>query len=210
MNYYPVFLNLKGKRCVVIGGGKVAERKVKGLLEAEASVTVISPQLTEELQRLKDLKLFTHVARSYQLGDLRDAFLVIAATSDMNVNKQIFREASEKPLNVVDIPELCTFIVPSIIRKGPLTVAISTSGLSPSLSRSLRLELQEIIPDEISEFLEYLYNIRKEIKGKEGTGDILREIGSQRILKVLITSGLDEAKKEVRNILRQKGLNLYT
>jgi precorrin-2 dehydrogenase/sirohydrochlorin ferrochelatase len=210
VNYYPVFLNLKGKRCVVIGGGKVAERKVKGLLEAEASVTVISPQLTEELQRLKDLKLFTHVARSYQLGDLRDAFLVIAATSDMNVNKQIFREASEKPLNVVDIPELCTFIVPSIIRKGPLTVAISTSGLSPSLSRSLRLELQEIIPDEISEFLEYLYNIRKEIKGKEGTGDILREIGSQRILKVLITSGLDEAKKEVRNILRQKGLNLYT
>ncbi len=210
MNYYPVFLNLRGKRCVVIGGGRVAERKVKGLLEANASVTVISPELTEELQRLKNLNLFTHIDRPYQSGDLGDAFLVIAATSDMDVNRQIFREASEKPLNVVDIPELCTFIVPSVVRKGPLAVAISTSGVSPSLSRSLRLELQEIIPDEISEFLEYLYNIRKEIKGREDSGDILREIGSHRILKVLIRAGLDEAKKEVKNILRQKGLPHHT
>jgi len=210
VNYYPVFLNLKGKRCVVIGGGKVAERKVKGLLEAGASVTVISPVLTTELQRLRDQKILTHLARQYQTGDLGDAFLVIAATSDMEVNKQIFREASEIPLNVVDIPELCTFIVPSVIRKGPLIIAISTSGMSPALSRSLRLELQEIIPDELSEFLEYLYNIRKEIKGKEGSGDILREIGSHRILRVLINSGLEEAKREVRNILRQKGFPHHT
>ncbi len=206
MRYYPVFLDLRNRHCIVIGGGKVAERKIRSLIEAEATVTVISPDITEEIEGLCRSGRIRHISRSYQKGDLKDAFLVIAATSDKDVNREIFEEASGKPLNVVDMPDLCTFIVPSVIRRGNLTVAISTSGVSPALSRSLRLDLQDCIPEEIGEFLDFLGALRRRIKGREGSEEILREVGSQRILRTLVLSGVEEAKEEVKRILAERGL----
>jgi precorrin-2 dehydrogenase/sirohydrochlorin ferrochelatase len=129
MRYYPVFLDLKERPCVVIGGGRVAERKVKTLLKAGARVKVISPQLTAPLARLKEQKRISHLSRPYRRSDLRGAFLVIGATDDRSINERIFREAAAGriPVNVVDDPAHSSFIVPSVVKKKDLLVAISTS-----------------------------------------------------------------------------------
>ena len=137
MSYYPIFLDIKDKPCVVVGGVTVALRKVTMLLDHEAQVTVISPQLCSELETLAEGNV-TVIRREYQSGDLEDAFVVVAATDDQETNEQIATDASKKGMliNVVDVPALSNFIVPSYLRRGDLTVAVSTNGKSPALSRS--------------------------------------------------------------------------
>lgn len=138
--YYPAYLNLTGKRCVVIGAGVVAERKVTQLLASDADVTLVSPTATEVIAKLTaDGKVQWH-KRAYQLGDLAGATLAIAATDDESVNREVHAEAQRENtlLNVVDVTPLCGFIAPAIIERGPVTVAISTSGSSPALARKLR------------------------------------------------------------------------
>ncbi len=210
MRYYPVFLNLKGRLCVVIGGGDVAERKVRGLLRAGARVKVVSPELTEGLEELRNRGLIKHVKRAYQEDDIRDAFLVIAATSEMDVNRAVFKDARNVPVNVVDVPELCSFIVPSIVNRGDLTVAISTSGVSPALARSIREELEVFFPEETGEFLEFLKDIRSRIKQTVPDSTtreaVLKEIGSRRVLKLLLTEGVEVARQEVYGILNKRGI----
>lgn len=210
MRYYPVFLNLKGRLCVVIGGGDVAERKVRGLLRAGARVKVVSPELTEGLEELRNRGLIKHVKRAYQEDDIRDAFLVIAATSEMDVNRAVFKDARNVPVNVVDVPELCSFIVPSIVNRGDLTVAISTSGVSPALARSIREELEAFFPEETGEFLEFLKDIRSRIKQTVPDSTtreaVLKEIGSRRVLKLLLTEGVEVARQEVYGILNKRGI----
>lgn len=170
MRYYPIYLDLRGRRCVVIGGGTIAEGKVKGLLEAEARVTVVSPQLTSQLQKLASRGLIAHVARRYQPGDLAGAFLAISATDDRAVNEQVWQEATERNItsaglsaglvNVVDDPPHCTFIAPSIVRRGDLTIAISTSGKAPALAVRLRQQLERTIGHEHARFLELVGALR--------------------------------------------------
>ena len=142
--YYPVYLDLAGRRCIVIGGGEVAERKVEQLLAAGGSVTVVSPKATEALAQWAADGRLTWARRAYRPGDLSKAFLAIAATDDERVNRRVQEEASAERvlLNVVDVPALCTFIAPAVVERGPVTVAISTSGSSPALARRLR-ELME-------------------------------------------------------------------
>ena len=210
MRYYPVFLNLKGRLCVVIGGGDVAERKVRGLLRAGARVKVVSPELTEGLEELRNRGLIKHVKRAYQEDDIRDAFLVIAATSEMDVNRAVFKDARNVPVNVVDVPELCSFIVPSIVNRGDLTLAVSTSGVSPALARSIREELEAFFPEETGEFLEFLKDIRSRIKQTVPDSTtreaVLKEIGSRRVLKLLLTEGVEVARQEVYGILNKRGI----
>ncbi len=210
MRYYPVFLNLKERLCVVVGGGDVAERKVRGLLRAGARVKVVSPELTEGLEELRNRGLIKHVKRAYQEDDIRDAFLVIAATSEMDVNRAVFKDARNVPVNVVDVPELCSFIVPSIVNRGDLTVAISTSGVSPALARSIREELEVFFPEETGEFLEFLKDIRSRIKQTVPDSTtreaVLKEIGSRRVLKLLLTEGVEVARQEVYGILNKRGI----
>lgn len=164
MRYYPVYLDLRGRRCVVIGGGPVAEGKVSGLLQAEARVTVVSPRLTPELRKAADEGHIVHIARRYQAGDLAGAFLAISATDDRAVNEQVWQEATGRNItsaarsaglvNVVDDPPHCTFIAPSIVRRGDLTIAISTSGKAPALAVRLRQQLERTIGHEHARFLE--------------------------------------------------------
>src|SRR5436190_19296165 len=132
--YYPIFLNLAERRCVVIGGGSVAEGKVLSLLESEAYVTVISPELTAELKKLATEEKILHLERDYQPGDVRGAFLAISATDDRAVNAQVWQEAEEAGIlfNAVDDAAHCNFIAGSIVRQGALTIAISTSGSAPA------------------------------------------------------------------------------
>ena len=138
--YYPAYLDLSGRRCVVIGAGAVAERKVLQLLEADADVMLVSPSATPELERLADERRLRWIRRSYAPGDLAGAALAIAATDDETVNRTVHAEAEREKtlLNVVDVPALCGFIAPSVVERGPVTVAISTAGTSPALARKLR------------------------------------------------------------------------
>ncbi|MFQ5826028.1 MAG: bifunctional precorrin-2 dehydrogenase/sirohydrochlorin ferrochelatase [Dehalococcoidia bacterium] len=131
--YYPVFLNIAGRRCLVIGGGEVAERKVASLLDCGGRVTVISPRLSPGLEEKQAQGAIEALARDFQPGDLEGAFLVIAATDDPGVNDKIVREARKRGIliNVVDQPGECDFIVPSTVHRGELVVAISTGGQKP-------------------------------------------------------------------------------
>lgn len=163
--YYPIFLNLENKEVVVIGGGKVAERKIYTLLECGARVKVISPEVTPRLKDLAEKKEILWENRPYQKGDLEGAYLVIAATNDPETQKAVFSEAEEKkiPCNVVDKPEYCSFIVPSTIKRGDLTIAISTGGASPAVARRIRENLEEYFGKEYEFYLILMKKIREEI-----------------------------------------------
>jgi precorrin-2 dehydrogenase/sirohydrochlorin ferrochelatase len=141
--WYPAFLNIKGKHCVVFGGGVVAEGKIAKLRDAGAKITVVSPRVTAGILAVGQQGHLDWQAREYQTGDLQGAFLGIATTNVRSVNQSIFQEAEELGvlLNVVDEPAKCSFIAPSIVSRGPVTVAISTGGASPALARKFREEL---------------------------------------------------------------------
>ena len=143
MQYYPAYLDLRGQPCVVIGGGDVAARKVATLLAAGARVTVVSPALIASLADLADTHEIVHHARRYRRGDVTGARLAYAATGDDAVHAEIAAEAAEAGvlLNVVDRPRLCTFIVPAIVTRDPVAIAVSTSGRSPALAKRLAAEI---------------------------------------------------------------------
>lgn len=168
MVYYPISLNIKSKRCVVIGGGEVAFRKVRMLLDFGGEVEVISPALCPALAALeRDGKVkVTH--RQYRTGDLEGAFVVIAATDSSPVNERVAQEAGDAKalLNVVDVPELSDFIVPSYLRRGDITVAVSTNGKSPALARRIRRELEEAFGGEYASLAEVVEEVRSELKAK--------------------------------------------
>lgn len=142
--YYPVYLNLRGRRCVIIGGGTVAEGKIGRLLDSGAEICVVSPDATPGIRRFAADGAVAWEPRQYRPGDLEGAFIAIAATNVREVNRRIFAEAEQRGvmLNAVDDPPNCSFIAPSIVQRGPVTLAISTGGVSPALARKLRESLQ--------------------------------------------------------------------
>ena len=142
--YYPVYLNLRGRRCVIVGGGNVAEGKISRLLDSGAEVCVVSPDATPGIRGFVADGFVHWEQRPYREGDLEGAFIAIAATNVREVNRRIFEEAEERGvmLNAVDDPPNCSFIAPSIVQRGPVTLAISTGGVSPALARKLRESLQ--------------------------------------------------------------------
>ncbi len=144
---YPIFIKLSGKKCVVIGGGKIAFRKVKALLAAHAQVKIISIDFCPELGAMIEEQGLDATKRAFQKGDLDDAFLAIAATNDPAANQQIWDEANQKNIlvNIVDVPELCNFYVPSVVRDGDLALAISTNGKAPYVSKKLRIYLEKLL-----------------------------------------------------------------
>ncbi len=162
-NYYPIFLRIEQKLCLVIGGGKVAERKVQTLLESGAKVRVIAPEVTPSIEKWAEEGKIELLKRPYQPGDLEGAWLVIAATNNPEVQEQVFAEAEERRIfcNVVDQPRYCSFIVPSVVKRGRLQLAISTSGASPAVARRLREQLEETFGPEYEEFLELMARWRR-------------------------------------------------
>jgi len=161
--YYPVYIEMRAQPCTVIGGGKIAEGKVDGLLAVQAQVTVIAPELTPHLQQLAEQKQITYIPRKYQSGDLSGAFMVICATDQAEINHQVWQEASanHQLVNVVDDTSRCNFIAPSILRKGDLTIAISTSGKAPALAVRLKERLQRELGSEYERFLELAGKLRE-------------------------------------------------
>lgn len=149
--YYPAFIDVRQRNCVVIGGGPLGEEKVEKLLECDAKVIVIAPEVTPTVQALAAEGRVEWLIREYRPGDLAQAFIAIASTGDDEMDRQIYAEAEERNvlLNVVDVTHLCTFIAPSVARRGEVTVATSTGGASPALARTFREKL------ESSRILEY-------------------------------------------------------
>jgi len=165
MHYFPICLDIANRPCIVIGGGAVAERKAKSLLECGGRVKVISPELTDSLASLHAAGDLLWVKRPYQRGDLAGAFLVIAATDDPEVQRQVHAEAEEGNilLNVADVPKWCNFILPATVRRGDLTVSVSTGGKSPALASLLRKELEKLYGPEYDFLLQILGDLRLKI-----------------------------------------------
>jgi siroheme synthase-like protein len=166
MGYYPLYLEMNRRRCVVVGGGAVAERKVEGLLAAGADVTVISPAASQSLRTLVAAGAVRHVAREYRSGDLAGFELVFVATDDATVNSAVFRDARTEDVwvNSADDPNHCDFILPAVIRRGDLTVAISSGGNSPALARTIREELESYFTQEYEQLAGLAAEARVELK----------------------------------------------
>ncbi len=162
---YPVYLSLKEKAVLVVGGGAVAERKVLGLLPCEARITVVSPEVTESLAELAQTGAIVWQRKGYESHDLEGAEIVFVATDDREVNERASADAQrlKLPVNVADCPSLCTFFLPSVLRRGPLSIAVSTEGAAPLLARRLREGLEDRIGDDVGIFAELLARHRGEV-----------------------------------------------
>lgn len=174
MRHFPVNLNIREKKVVVIGGGAVAARKVRDLLEAGANISVIDPKPTAFISRLAAKEKIYLIRRSYRTGDLQGAFLAVASTDRREVNLQIQREAAKKRilLNVVDQPEFCSFVFPARIRRGEFLVTISTGGASPALSKWARKKLERIFGPEYGHLVSLLGQLRERFRER---GDLKRQ-----------------------------------
>jgi precorrin-2 dehydrogenase/sirohydrochlorin ferrochelatase len=165
-SYYPMFVDLQGKRCLVVGGGEIAARKVQGLLDAEALVVVVSPALCSELRSLAAQGLITYLARAFRSDDVLGCRLVIGATDRAQVNAAVCKAARAHDVwvNIVDTPDACDFISPAIVRRGALQIAISTAGHSPTLAKRIRMQLEAVYGPEYGRLLEKLGRERRRIR----------------------------------------------
>ena len=167
--FYPMFVDLEGRRCVVVGGGPIATDKVEKLVEHGAAVRLVSPQITSELARMVDEgAIAEHRQRTYRPEDLEGCFLVIAATNLDPINRMVWQDAEARNMvcNVVDAPPLCNFIVPSIVRRGELALAISTGGASPVVAKHIRRQLEDAYGPEWEALVTLLRGVRDELKDR--------------------------------------------
>jgi precorrin-2 dehydrogenase/sirohydrochlorin ferrochelatase len=208
MKTYPIYLiGMERRRVVVVGGGSVAARKVEGLLEAGARVTVISPILTPELEVLAEAGRIAVIGRPYRQGDLAGAFLVIAATNDADVNQAVWREAEQCGclVNVVDDPAHCNFITPALVRRGEVTLAISTGGASPALARRLREQLEAQVGPEYGELASLLAELRPELRARYREERARQEAAFRLVdsdlLSIIKKKGIDEARLRAWELL---------
>ena len=198
MSYYPILVNLRGQKAVVVGGGKVAERKIQTLLRCEAVVQVVSRDLTGTLQQYVEEGKITYLGDAFRESQLDGAFMVIAATDDPELNRKVSLAAKRQNLliNAVDQPEDCNFIVPSILQRGDLIIAVSTSGKSPALARKIRQELEATFGDEYQSLLVIMGRLRKEILSSglssEENRAIFMALADSGLLKALEKRDWDE------------------
>jgi precorrin-2 dehydrogenase/sirohydrochlorin ferrochelatase len=204
--YYGAFLKLEGRRCLVVGGGPVAERKIAGLLECGADVTVIAPSLTRSLVKLAENGTIRWEARPYRAGDAEPFFLIIAATDSKKINRQVDLEAGKfgRLVNVVNDQEAGNFVVPATVRRGMLTVAISTAGAAPVIAKKFREELEAFFGPEYELFLELMSSVRKrllaEVPDERRRSDLLRRLANSDLLQLLREGKQEEAEQLIQRI----------
>ena len=200
-NLYPLYLNIKDKKCLVIGGGKVAQRKVESLIDCEADVVVVSPVLTSYLKEIVENNRIIYRKKEYSPEDLKDVFLVICATDSETVNAKAAEECMHRGIlvNVIDDPEKCSALVPAVIRRGSMAISISTGGKSPYVSRKIREKLESQFGNEYERYLDILGDIRREALIKEPDPakrkEMFRSLVDSDLLD-LIRAGNNEGVKE--------------
>ncbi len=205
MGFYPVFLDLTDRACVVVGGGIVAERRVEALLAAEAGVTVVSPEVTPALAGLVAAGRVRHVARAYRPGDLAGAELAFTAVDDPAVSPAVTLEARERAvwLNAADDPAHCDFILPGLVRRGLLTVAVGSGAASPALTRALREHLDSALGPEWEALGELAAAARRELRaaGRVTGGDTWRRALASDVRALLAEGRVGEARDRLRTRL---------
>lgn len=207
--YYPIMLDISNKECVIFGGGNVALRKVRTLLEYNANITVISNKICEQLLSIEKEGKIVCILKNYEPNSINSAYLIFAATDDNEINKLIYQEAQSKDIlvNVVDSIELCNFIVPSVLEQGDLTISISTNGKSPLMAQKIRMELQEKFGQHYAEFLEIMGVIRqkslKEIPDETQRKALFEELINSNFID-LLKEGKRECVLHEINVLYEK------
>jgi precorrin-2 dehydrogenase/sirohydrochlorin ferrochelatase len=205
MNYYPILVDLEGKKALIVGGGRVAERKAETLLEYGASIDLVSKELTYALELLVEGRRITYLGPEFKEAFLDSVFIVVSATNDKQLNRKVSLSARRKGLlvNAVDQPQDCNFIVPSIVKRGDLLIAVSTSGKSPALSKKIRKELENQFGEEYRVFLLLMGRLRDRILSRglpqEENSRIFHQIVDSPLLKALS----EESREDVRAILQE-------
>jgi precorrin-2 dehydrogenase/sirohydrochlorin ferrochelatase len=203
MKYYPIHLNIKNRNCLIVGGGAVGTRKVNALLECGAHIFVVSPDPTSQLLRLASEGSITLYKRAYRSDDLAGMFLVIGATDDERLNRRISKDAEQANIlcNIADRPEVCNFILPSIVRRGDLVITISTSGKSPALAKRLRQKLETQFGREYTDFLLLMGAIRKKLLSRAHEPEAHKALFNQLIDSELIELMQAGKKEEINSLL---------
>jgi precorrin-2 dehydrogenase/sirohydrochlorin ferrochelatase len=191
--YYPIYLDIEDRNVVIIGGGNVCARKAETMMKYGARVTVFSPEFTEEIEQWAREGCLGIRRKRYEAADLDDAHIVIASTDDQSVNEQIAADCRARriPVNVVDVTPLCEFIIPAIIEKGSIQIAISTGGKSPAIARTLKEDLQRMIGPEYAEVNDVLATLRDEAKRILPT-----DVDRKHFFDGIIASGILELLRE--------------
>jgi len=205
MKYYPIYLDIKNRNCLVIGGGSVGARKVLTLISCGANVTVVSLDATEKLHQLSNNGEIKLKERPFQTTDLDDRFLVIGATDNQELNLKIHAEAERRGLlcNIADRPKACNFILPSIVNRGDLIVAISTSGKSPAFAKKLRKQLEAEFGDEYAEFLNLMGAIRKKLLSQDHESEAHKHLFEQLIERDLVQILRDGDTDSINSLLHE-------
>lgn len=174
MGYFPFYIDIKDKKCIVIGGGKTALRKIKNLIPFEPDIEVISPEILPEISETENIKI---IRREYRNGDIDDAFMVITATDNKSLNEKIFRLCTDKKIlvNTVDDIEKCGFIFPSLVHRDDISIGISTSGKSPVFSKFMRIIIDDMLNDDYIEIFQILSRFRPYVKNMFDTEKQRRE-----------------------------------
>jgi len=205
MGFYPLLLELEGRRCVVVGGGPVGERKVDGLLAVGAAVTVVSPDVTPALATLAAAGRITLVERPYRAGDLDGAALVFTALGDPRATSAVAEDARRLGiwLNAADDPASCSFILPAVVRRGPLTVAVASGGATPALTRALREHLESALGPEWGALAELAAEARRELRaaGRGADGETWKRALAPDVRALVADRRLDDARRELRTRL---------
>jgi len=210
--YYPAYLDIKGKKCLVAGGGEIAERKINLLLKCGGSVSVVSPELTRRLKELNSKGKIKFFKENFKEKYLKDIFLVIGATDNNKVNIKIYKAAAKKNIlvNIVDSPEMCNFIVPSIAERGDLIIAVSTGGKSPALAKKLRKELEDRYKFEYAKFLNIMGDLRKKIsskiRDKKKREEIYNKLVDSDIINLIRDGNNKSAKNRIDEIIKSYNL----
>lgn len=203
MRYYPVNLDIQNRKCLVVGGGSVGTRKIMTLLECGAVVTVVSSDVAEELLELAEKKMIELKKRPYESSDIDGMFLVIGATDNEELNWQINKDAEHqnKLCNIADRPEACNFVLPSIVNRGNLVIAISTSGKSPAFAKKMRQDLEKEFGEEYDEFLQLMGAIRKKALSEKHEPEAHKHLFEQLINRGLVDMVRNHDEERINSLL---------
>lgn len=205
--FYPVLVDLQGKKALVVGGGKVAQRKIETLLEHGATVQVVAKELTASLEELRRAERIEFLGEEFSETFVDGVFVVFAATDDASLNRRVSRTAQQRSLlvNAVDQPADCNFIVPSVLSRGDLVIAVSTSGKSPAFARKVRVELEQSFGEEYGLFLNLMGNLRKEILrlglSQEENKSTFEDLVTSDLLTAIREKNWDLASQIIEKIL---------